>query len=382
MLETPPLSLYIHIPWCTRKCPYCDFNSHTSDTALPQTEYIKALCEDFDAELERIPCAKDKEIGSIFIGGGTPSMFDAASFEKLLGHIREKSTLAKSPEITLEANPGTVEATKFEEFRAAGINRLSIGVQSFNDEKLRALGRVHDSREAKTAIEIAKKAGFENLNLDLMHGLPGQDYIQAINDLNTAIEYAPTHLSWYQLTIEPNTVFYRKPPSLPKESLIQEVQEIGLSIMEDHGFHRYEVSAYAQHGRECVHNLNYWEFADYIGIGAGAHGKLTNIETDTIFRTRKLKQPTHYLYNSSNRDAESIEIHKEERALEFLLNALRIKRGFSTDLFMMRTGVPFSTIAKKVEYLSSKGFLSKNGNRVSATKIGYALLNSVLEEFL
>ena len=382
MLEAPPLSLYIHVPWCTRKCPYCDFNSHTSDTALPQTEYIKALCEDFDAELERIPCAKDKEIDSIFIGGGTPSLFDAASFEKLLSHIREKSTLAKSPEITLEANPGTVEATKFREFRAAGINRLSIGIQSFNDEKLRALGRVHDSREAKAAIETAKKAGFENLNLDLMHGLPGQDCTQAINDLNTAIEYAPTHLSWYQLTIEPNTVFYRKPPSLPKESLIQEVQEIGLSIMEDHGFHHYEVSAYAQHGRECVHNLNYWEFADYIGIGAGAHGKLTNIETDTIFRTRKLKQPTHYLYNSSNRDAENIEIHKEERALEFLLNALRIKRGFSTDLFMMRTGVPFSTIAKKVEYLSSKGFLSTNGNRVSATKIGYALLNSVLEEFL
>ena len=382
MLEAPPLSLYIHVPWCTRKCPYCDFNSHTSDTALPQTEYIKALCEDFDAELERIPCAKDKEIDSIFIGGGTPSLFDAASFEKLLSHIREKSTLAKSPEITLEANPGTVEATKFEEFRAAGINRLSIGVQSFNDEKLRALGRVHDSREAKAAIETAKKAGFENLNLDLMHGLPGQDCTQAINDLNTAIEYAPTHLSWYQLTIEPNTVFYRKPPSLPKESLIQEVQEIGLSIMEDHGFHHYEVSAYAQHGRECVHNLNYWEFADYIGIGAGAHGKLTNIETDTIFRTRKLKQPTHYLNNSSNRDAESIEIHTEERALEFLLNALRIKRGFSTDLFMMRTGVPFSTIAKKVECLSSQGFLSTNGNRVSATNIGYALLNSVLEEFL
>lgn len=382
MLESPPLSLYIHIPWCARKCPYCDFNSHASEIELPQVEYITALCDDFDAELERATSSKDKEIRSIFIGGGTPSLFDAASLEKLLVHIRKKSVLAQSLEITLEANPGTVEAAKFREFREIGINRLSIGVQSFNDDHLKVLGRIHDGREARAAIEIAKKAGFDNLNLDLMHGLPGQDPKQAINDLNVAFQYAPTHLSWYQLTIEPNTLFYRKRPSLPDESLIVEVQDKGFRILEDHGFQRYEVSAYAQHNRKCAHNLNYWQFADYIGIGAGAHGKLTNVEIDTIFRTRKLKQPTHYLNNSINRTAECIEIKKDERVLEFLLNAFRIKQGFSTKQFMTRTGVPFSSIEKKVEYLTLKGLLSKTGNKVSTTKIGYDLLNNVLEEFL
>ena len=382
MLESPPLSLYIHIPWCARKCPYCDFNSHASEIELPQAEYITALCDDFDAELERTTSAKDKEISSIFIGGGTPSLFDVASLEKLLVHIREKSALAQPLEITLEANPGTVEAAKFREFREIGINRLSIGVQSFNDEHLKALGRIHDGREARAAIEIAKKAGFDNLNLDLMHGLPGQNPKQAINDLNVAFQYAPAHLSWYQLTIEPNTLFYRTRPSLPEESLILEVQDQGFRILEDHGFQRYEVSAYAQHNRECVHNLNYWQFADYIGIGAGAHGKLTNAEIDTIVRTRKLKQPAHYLNNSINRTAECIQIKKDERVLEFLLNALRIKQGFSTKQFMTRTGVPFSSIEKKVEYLTSKGLLSKTGHKVSTTKIGYGLLNSVLEEFL
>ena len=382
MLELPPLSLYIHIPWCVRKCPYCDFNSHKMEQTLPQQEYITALCQDFDAEMSQQDILNGRDIKSIFIGGGTPSLFDASSFERLFDHLNSNAKLAEDIEITLEANPGTVEARKFREFREVGFNRLSLGIQSFNDAHLSSLGRIHDSAQASAAIDIANQAGFDNLNLDLMHGLPSQSPQQALDDLHAAMAVNPAHLSWYQLTIEPNTEFYRRPPVLPEEPLLHEMQDQGMQLLQENGFDRYEVSAYAQPGKQCSHNLNYWRFGDYLGIGAGAHGKLTDINTDTVYRSRKLKQPSHYIHNTVNREAERNEIKLEDRALEFLLNALRIRSGFSIALFESRAGVPFSTIGKKVEYLVSNDLLSITGGTVATTDIGYSLLNSVLEEFL
>ncbi|HAJ76534.1 MAG TPA: YggW family oxidoreductase [Gammaproteobacteria bacterium] len=388
MLEVPPLSLYVHIPWCIRKCPYCDFNSHPTDGALPQRDYIAALCEDFDDEVSRYEALQGREIETIFIGGGTPSLFDASSFETLLDHLSRKATLSRDIEISLEANPGSVEANalegsnRFKQFRAAGINRLSLGIQSFSDKHLSTLGRIHDGKQARMAIDSAQAAGFNNLNLDLMHGLPDQSVESALADLQTAIDYKPDHLSWYQLTIEPNTVFYRKPPPLPAENQLLEIQQQGIAILEGNGFTRYEVSAFAQEQRQCIHNLNYWQFGDYLGIGAGAHGKLSNPSSGIILRSRKLKQPEHYLHNTVNRAAERVEIKPEDRVLEFLLNALRIRQGFPIDLFENRTDLPFDTIRNKVEYLASNGLLSIKDSSVITTEIGYRLLNSILEEFV
>ena len=388
MLEVPPLSLYVHIPWCVRKCPYCDFNSHASDGALPQRDYITALCEDFDDEVSRHEALQGREINTIFIGGGTPSLFDASSFETLLNHLSRKATLSRDIEISLEANPGSVEvndlegANRFKQFRAAGINRLSLGIQSFSDKHLSTLGRIHDGKRARMAIDSAQAAGLDNLNLDLMHGLPGQSVESALADLHTAIDYKPCHLSWYQLTIEPNTVFYRKPPPLPAEDQLLEIQQQGIAILESNGFTRYEVSAFAQEQRQCIHNLNYWQFGDYLGIGAGAHGKLSDPSSGVILRSRKFKQPEHYLHNTVNRAAERVEIKPEDRALEFLLNALRIRQGFPIELFENRTGLPFDTIRKKVEYLASNDLLSITDSSVITTELGYRLLNTILEEFL
>ena len=379
MLELPPLSLYIHVPWCIRKCPYCDFNSHEAQEALPESEYIAALCDDFDRELDR---AENRELQSIFIGGGTPSLFSAAAFEKLLNHIQKRSKLSEQIEITLEANPGTAEASKFEDYRSVGINRLSLGIQSFDDTHLQSLGRVHDGLQARKAIDIAKRSGFENLNLDLMHGLPTQVEADALKDLHIALDFSPAHLSWYQLTIEPNTVFYSQPPTLPPDTILDRIQEAGQQLLCDNGYNRYEVSAYSLPGKHSVHNLNYWQFGDYLGIGAGAHGKLTYPEKNILVRVRKIKQPQHYLRNELRRDAEVSEINENDRPLEFLLNALRIKQGFSMKTFENRTGVPFSTIGKKVEYLVSKDLLSQNDEWITTTEKGYRLLNSLLEEFL
>ncbi len=379
MLELPPLSLYIHVPWCIRKCPYCDFNSHEAQEALPESEYIAALCDDFDRELDR---SEGRELQSIFIGGGTPSLFSAASYEKLLNHIQKRGKLAEQIEITLEANPGTAEAFKFEDYRRVGINRLSLGIQSFDDSHLKILGRVHDGVQARKAIDIAKRAGFDNLNLDLMHGLPTQVKADALEDLRIALDFNPSHLSWYQLTIEPNTFFYTHPPTLPTDKMLGKIEKVGHKLLHDHGYNRYEVSAYSLPGKQSIHNLNYWQFGDYLGIGAGAHGKLTQPEKNILVRVRKLKQPQHYLSNELARDAEVSEINENDRALEFLLNALRLKQGFSTTTFENRTGVPFSTIGKKVEYLLSKDLLAQNQERISSTEKGYRLLNSLWEEFI
>lgn len=378
MLELPPLSLYVHIPWCVRKCPYCDFNSHERKGPLPEAAYVDALLQDLDIELEQ---AQGRKLTSIFIGGGTPSLFSAESFDRLLNAVRSTPGLEEDAEITLEANPGTVEAARFRDFRAVGINRLSLGIQSFNDQQLQNLGRIHDARQAADAITIARQAGFDNLNIDLMHGLSGQDREAAMADLRTGLGFEPQHLSWYQLTIEPNTVFYRHRPELPDEISIDSIQEAGQKLLAQHGYGQYEVSAYARGQRLSAHNMNYWEFGDYLGIGAGAHGKLTFPAHDSIVRTRKKKQPEHYLRSSVDRLARREEIARQDRPLEFLLNALRLRRGFSPALFESRTGLAFEQIAKRVEYLQSRQLLDASDEVVRTTDRGYQLLNTVLGEF-
>ncbi|MDD9890752.1 MAG: radical SAM family heme chaperone HemW [Gammaproteobacteria bacterium] len=385
MLERPPLSLYIHIPWCIRKCPYCDFNSHESGSPLPELEYINALLDDFNHEVARLE-NNDRELVSIFIGGGTPSLFDGKSYSRLLKDIESKLPFSEQIEITLEANPGTAEAARFDSYREAGINRLSIGAQSFDDECLKRLGRIHDAAEALRAIEIAKLAGFKNFNIDLMHGLPGQSSEQALKDIQKAIDCEPSHLSWYQLTIEPNTVFYSRPPTLPEECVLEDIQDNGQALLENHGYQQYEVSAYSKAGNASSHNLNYWSFGDYIGIGAGAHGKLTLIEESKLIRTHKMKQPNQYLNAINGRDAEIQEIAKQEMAIEFMMNSLRLRAGFSRAQFESRTGLGFDEIVKRVESLVERELIQmKNVERdifISATPRGYRFLNSVIEEFL
>lgn len=385
MLERPPLSLYIHIPWCIRKCPYCDFNSHESGSPLPELEYINALLDDFNHEVARLE-NNDRELVSIFIGGGTPSLFDGKSYSRLLKDIESKLPFSEQIEITLEANPGTAEAARFDSYREAGINRLSIGAQSFDDECLKRLGRIHDAAEALRAIEIAKLAGFKNFNIDLMHGLPGQSSEQALKDIQKAIDCEPSHLSWYQLTIEPNTVFYSRPPTLPEECVLEDIQDNGQALLENHGYQQYEVSAYSKAGNASSHNLNYWSFGDYIGIGAGAHGKLTLIEESKLIRTHKMKQPNQYLNAINGRDAEIQEIAKQEMTIEFMMNSLRLRAGFSRAQFESRTGLGFDEIVKRVESLVERELIQmKNVERdifISATPRGYRFLNSVIEEFL
>lgn len=380
MLETPPLSLYVHIPWCVRKCPYCDFNSHQLRDTMPEADYIAALCDDLAYEVQQLETKTP--LTSLFIGGGTPSLFKGKSYGKLFAAVDRLLGINADCEITLEANPGTVDAENFRAFRDAGINRLSLGIQSFADDKLKSLGRIHGGDEAKRAIDIARNAGFENFNLDLMFGLPEQKVSQAIKDLETAIGFEPTHLSWYQLTIEANTEFHSRPPRLPPEPAIVELQDEGIALLADSGFDRYEVSAFARQGRRAAHNVNYWEFGDYIGIGAGAHGKVTSVAANRVMRTRKKKQPDHYLAATLNRDAERREVTMPERAFEFLLNALRLRHGFDVSLFEKRTGVTFSEIEKKVESLVSQGLLVLESGRLSTTDRGYRVLNSILEEFL
>lgn len=396
MLAQPPLSLYIHIPWCVKKCPYCDFNSHAfgAHDALPQKEYIAALCADFDLDyaLARGSAAQ-RPIHSIFIGGGTPSLFDASAFDALLQHIARSQApgwlTSPSLEITLEANPGTLEAGRFAEFRAAGINRLSLGIQSFDDAQLTRLGRIHDAAQARRAIASARDAGFTNFNLDLMHGLPDQTLEQALDDLRSALEFEPPHLSWYQLTIEPNTVFYSKPPPLPTESILASVQDVGHALLASHGFAQYEVSAYARSiDAQSRHNLNYWQFGDYLGIGAGAHGKITLESKDQPQRTRKQRQPDHYLKAAVSETrgmlVESKPIPQNEIALEYLLNILRTRQGFTPEHFECHTGLSFSVIAKRVESLRSKGLLGTEANdgQITTTDRGFKYLNNVLEEFI
>jgi len=383
-LRLPPLSLYVHIPWCVRKCPYCDFNSHTnSGDALPESDYVDALLEDLAAEANT-ENLQGRQLVSIFFGGGTPSLFSAAAIARILQGAEQLIGFAPAVEITLEANPGTVEQQKFKGFREAGVNRLSIGIQSFNDAHLERLGRIHNGAEAMSAISIARQAGFDNINLDLMHGLPEQTPEQALADLQQAIDLQPEHLSWYQLTIEPNTAFHNQPPLLPVENTLERIQAQGHELLESAGFNAYEISAYARPQRQSQHNCNYWQFGDYLAIGAGAHGKITDISGQKILRSRKTRQPNDYLSRLSkgnNYLAEQFSLEAAELPLEFLMNALRLKQGVPASLFAERTGMPLKTIETHWQVLDSKNLVEPlSTGRLSCTALGHRFLDSILAE--
>lgn len=376
----PPLSLYAHIPWCVRKCPYCDFNSHELRGDLPERDYIDALLHDLDQEL---PGVWGRVVSSIFIGGGTPSLFAPESIDRLLAGVRARLTCAPDLEITLEANPGTVEQGRFREFRAAGVNRLSIGVQSFDDSLLGSIGRIHGRREAIRAAEGAHDAGFASFNLDLMFGLPGQTPDRALQDLSTAMALEPAHLSWYQLTLEPNTYFHRHPPELPDDDFLWEVQRRGQVQLAAHGYTQYEVSAYARAGRACRHNLNYWRYGDYLGIGAGAHQKITDAGAQRVRRSWKLKNPRAYLAaaDSDARIGGRSEPDVDEVILEFLMNALRLNAGFETATFERNTGLHFPQVRPQLEGARDRGLLEAD-EPWRCSERGRRFLNNLLMEFL
>jgi putative oxygen-independent coproporphyrinogen III oxidase len=377
-MTLPPLSLYLHVPWCVRKCPYCDFNSHAQQGALPEADYVARLLEDLRADLAGV---QGRALQSIFIGGGTPSLFSAHAFGTLLAEIERMVPFASDIEITLEANPGTAEQQKFSGYRAAGINRLSIGVQSFNAEHLKVLGRIHDRDEAVRAADFARKAGFDNFNLDLMFALPQQSTAQALADLQQAIACGPAHISWYQLTIEPNTEFFSKPPVIPEDDAVSDMQDAGMALLAREGYARYEISAYAQAGKQARHNLNYWLFGDYLGIGAGAHGKLTQAD-GSIVRTRKTRMPAHYLERSRTLLTESRTIPAAEITFEFMMNVLRLTEGCPSALFEQRTSLSLATLSDKTAGLQQRGLLLKSNDRLRATEMGLRYLNELLLAFL
>jgi putative oxygen-independent coproporphyrinogen III oxidase len=374
----PPLSLYIHIPWCLKKCPYCDFNSHQARGELPEHAYVEQLLADLRHDLSLV---QGRTLASIFIGGGTPSLFSAQALHHLLVEIEQLVTFSPDIEITLEANPGTFEQQKFKAFREAGINRLSIGIQSFDALMLQRLGRVHDGEEALRATDIARQAGFDNINLDLMFGLPGQSIRAALADLALAIQCQPKHLSWYQLTLEPNTEFYRFPPALPADDNIHIMHEKGRDLLAKHGFKQYEVSAYARDSAHSRHNLNYWEFGDYLGIGAGAHGKLTDIQHNHIIRLRKTRQPAHYLQREAHFTAECRVVPAQELPLEFMMNALRLQEGVPAAWFEQRTGLPLAHLKPQLTELRQRGWLQPSEISLAPSREGFQFLNDVLLTF-
>ncbi len=370
----PPLALYVHIPWCVRKCPYCDFNSHERAGALPENEYVARLMLDLEGLL---PLVWGRRLVSVFIGGGTPSLFSPGAIDTLLSGVRARMTLEPGAEITLEANPGTVEAARFRGFREAGVNRISIGVQSFEERMLAALGRIHGPGEARRAIEAAL-ASFDNVNIDLMYGLPGQSVAMARADIEEAARAGAPHISAYQLTIEPNTAFWSRPPSLPEHDLCADMQVMIEETLGRAGYEHYETSAFARPGRRCQHNLNYWEFGDYLGIGAGAHGKISF--PDRITRHERAKQPATYLQGSSTVENRVVPPH--DLPFEFMLNALRLVEGFPPVLFEERTGLPFTILEKQLQKSEQQSLLERDWNRVRPTARGQRFLNELLALFL
>jgi putative oxygen-independent coproporphyrinogen III oxidase len=385
--SNPPLSLYIHLPWCIKKCPYCDFNSHeinkeTFPDLHQENAYIDALISDLESELPRI---WGRPIVSIFIGGGTPSLFSAEAIERLMAAMRSRLTFYHNTEITMEANPGSAEAKRFKAYRESGVNRLSIGVQSFDDEKLKRLGRVHDHNEAINAIAMAKDAGFDEINIDLMFGLPEQSIDQAISDLEVAMQQKTSHLSWYQLTIEPNTIFYSKPPVLPVDDLLWDMQQQGQTYLADNGFNQYEISAYARKGEDhqCQHNRNYWQFGDYLGIGAGAHGKLTHVAEGKIERYARHRVPQSYIDKAQlNAITETRSLARDELPLEFMMNALRLNEGFHPSLFIEHTGLPLNHIQKQLEIAEEKALIEWDINKIKPTETGHRYLNDLIQLFI
>ena len=374
----PPLSLYIHFPWCVRKCPYCDFNSHEARGELPEKEYLDAVRLDLEQSL---PMIWGRKIHTVFIGGGTPSLMSAAGLDRLMSDVRTLLPLALDAEITMEANPGTFEAERFKSYRDSGINRLSIGIQSFNGAHLKALGRIHDEAEALRAVEIARST-FDNFNLDLMFALPSQTLEEARRDLETALSFAPPHLSMYHLTMEPNTVFAKYPPALPDDDLSADMQDMILEATAAAGYRHYEVSAYAREGRQAEHNLNYWQFGDYLGIGAGAHSKISF--PHRVLRQARYKQPGSFIEAAKrgNPVQEEHEIARGDMGFEFMLNALRLVDGFDPNLFGERTGMSISAISKALNEAEGKGLLYRDHKLIKPTELGQRFLNDLQEMFL
>ena len=388
LLNNLPLALYIHLPWCIRKCPYCDFNSHEiTGGSFPEKDYIEAIIRDLKFSAGQF---RAREIISIFFGGGTPSVISANGIGMILEAVNAISALSADTEITLEANPGAVDSRRFAAYRRLGVNRLSIGVQSFSDDKLAAIGRIHNGNDALAAFETAVSAGFSNINIDLMYGLPGQTTEDALSDLARAVSLDPTHVSWYQLTIEPNTVFYSKPPTLPDDDLTWQMQTCGQDYLARHRYRQYEISAWSRENHECLHNTNYWQFGDYIGIGAGAHSKITtrndagglSLQT-TVTRQSRLRSPASYIRNAGTASviADYKTLAKEDCILEFMLNALRLNEGVPQDYFSERTGLSSDAIYEQVESARNDGLLEDGQELIKATGKGARYLNDLLQYF-
>lgn len=377
----PPLALYIHIPWCMKKCPYCDFNSHevrSGSGEIPEQDYVAALIADFEQTLPRV---WGRRISSVFFGGGTPSLLSGAAVDAILAGVRARLALAPDAEITLEANPGTVEAARFRDYRAAGVNRLSLGIQSFNPRHLKALGRIHDDAQARRAIDVAREH-FDNFNLDVMYGLPQQSIDEAMADIQAALTFVPPHLSAYHLTLEPNTYFHRYPPKLPDDDASAQMQSEIEALLASNGYDNYETSAFAQTGARCRHNLNYWLFGDYIGIGAGAHGKLSF--PDRVVREARYRQPKQFMDKALEGNAiqETREVAAADMGFEFMMNALRLTGGFDAALFAERTGLPITRVLRPLEAAEERGLITRDHLRIAPTLIGRRFLNDLLQLFL
>jgi oxygen-independent coproporphyrinogen-3 oxidase len=376
-----PLSLYIHFPWCLKKCPYCDFNSHANHTgAIPESAYVDALTRDLEHELPRL---RGRKVNSVFMGGGTPSLISGTSVSRLTGLLAECLELAEDCEITLEANPGAADTARFVSYRQSGVNRLSIGIQSFADAKLKQLGRIHDAKEAARAIHAARNAGFSNINLDIMYGLPEQSVAEALADVAMAVHYHPAHISWYQLTIEPQTHYFRHPPALPDDDILWDMQQQGMNLLQDAGYQQYEISAWMHSQMACTHNLNYWRFGDYLGIGAGAHGKLTDTDTGIISRFARHRAPTRYMdLAGSVLVMEKQEVlDRNDLSLEFMMNALRLTGGVNIHLFQQHTGLPLCTIEDRLILAVERGLIDYTSDAIKPTPLGQRYLNDLLHLF-
>lgn len=378
-LQLPPLALYIHIPWCIQKCPYCDFNSHAVKQGIPEQEYIAHLLADLEQDVSLVA---GRSICSIFIGGGTPSVFSADGIAQILRGVTERISCEPGMEVTMEANPGTVEAERFAGYVAAGVNRFSIGVQSFQSTQLKALGRIHDSHEAIAAATLARQLPLRSFNLDLMHGLPQQDVNGALADLQQAIDLTPPHLSWYQLTIEPNTAFASRPPVLPPDDTLWDIQQQGLTLLQQHGYQQYEISAYAKPGQQCQHNLNYWRYGDYLGIGCGAHGKVTLPSRNSILRTVKIKHPKGYMDISRGYMDSREQVMPEDRPFEFFMNRFRLLEPCPISDFTAYTGLPVSSIADAIAQAQQAQLITASASHWQITDKGARYLNDLLTLFI
>ncbi|HIF9174521.1 TPA: radical SAM family heme chaperone HemW [Photobacterium damselae] len=382
MLIPPPLSLYVHIPWCVQKCPYCDFNSHALKAEIPELDYIDALLDDLSTDLLAYHLEHgERKLHSIFIGGGTPSLISPEEIARLLQGIEARIPFSDDIEITMEANPGTVEAGRFQAYQQAGVNRISIGIQSFQDEKLKRLGRIHGAQEAITAAKLAVEAGLNSFNIDLMHGLPDQSINDALADLAQAIGLNPPHLSWYQLTIEPNTLFYSQPPTLPDDDDLWDIFEQGHKMLTDAGYVQYEISGYSKPGKQCQHNLNYWRFGDYLGIGCGSHGKIS-FDDGRIVRTVKVKHPRGYLNpEKAYLDQETV-VANDERPFEFFMNRFRLLEACPKQDFVARTGLPLTHIQGAIDWALAQNYLTESDTHWQITEHGKLFLNDLLAAFV